>query len=98
MASRADRALLVDSDKRSRVVRRCFTRPVIIVIGAAVFLVGLVVGGFFLFKIAASLSTKERIALGVVVVLALLYFVPGMIHAGISAHRKALEIRASQGR
>ena len=53
---------------------------------------------FFLFKIAVSLSTRERIALGAVVVLALLYFVPGMIHAGISAHRKALEIRASQGR
>ena len=70
----------------------------IIVIGAIVFLIALVAAGFFVIKIGASLSPRERIVFGVVVAVAALYFVTGMIQAGFSAHRKALEIRESQGR
>jgi hypothetical protein len=71
---------------------------VIIVIGAVVLLLALVPVGFVVVRIGATLSTRERIAFGVVIVLAALYFLPGLIHTTVSSYRIGVELRESQGR
>jgi len=63
-----------------------------VVILLILFLVVVIGGGVMLVRFAKSLEPRERVVLGVAVILVAAYFVPKMVQAAIRGYHAAVEM------